>query len=179
MCMPKTKRELDLDINAVLGATRGTKAAGLERDVGDAWIQQAREEPETFPKRLKHGDYVATFEEIQNAGTPHASAKWKITRRGKEVGTMHESSAYSWGRPTTTMRQLVWRGVQPPGASDSRTLEYGLTFDQGPSDSHAHALALFARAADRLISWRQKHGYAAMGFTRHGKARRSTARSLA
>lgn len=132
---------------------------------------------ETSPKRLRHGDYIAVFEGIQNAGTPHASAKWKITRHGKEVGTMHESSAYGWGRPTTTMRQLVWSGVVPPGASDSRTSEYGLTFDQGPSDSHAQALGAFARAADRLISWRQKHEYPAIGFTHSGKAKRSTVRS--
>lgn len=173
--MPKTKRELDLDIKEVLGSR--SVAAGLKRDVGDAWIQRARQEPETSPKRLKHGDYIATFEGIENTGTPQASAKWKITRRGKEVGTMHESSSYGWGRPTTTMRQLVWSGVHPPGASDSRTPEYGLTFDQGPSDSHAQALAAFARAADRLISWRQKHGYAATGFAHSGKARRSTTRS--
>jgi hypothetical protein len=146
--MPKTKRELDREIKKVLSsrsvAARGTKAAGLKRDIGDAWIQRARQE--ALPKHLKHGNYIATFEKIQDAGTPHASAKWKITRRGKEVGTMHEGSEYGWGHPTTTMHQLASKGLQP---------EYDIPFDQGPSGSHAQALAKFARAADRLISWRR------------------------
>jgi hypothetical protein len=120
----------------------------------------------SLPKRLKHGDYIATFEGITHAGTAHASAKWKITRRGKEVGTMHEGSAYGWGRPTATTRQIVWGGVIPPGASDPRTLEYGIAFDIGPHDSHKATLAAFARAADRLIAWRKKHGYPAMGHKR-------------
>jgi hypothetical protein len=133
--------------------------------------------PTSFlPKRLKHGDYVATFKGIDERfpGDPIASARWEIKRRGKEVGTMHESSAYGWGRPTTTLRQLVWGGKMPPGASDSRTAEYGLGFDQGPADSHAEALAQFARAADLLIKWRHDHGFAAMGFTRGGRAKRTT-----
>lgn len=145
-------------------------AAELNRDIDTSLREKS------LPKRLKHGDYVATFVEIAHPGTSHASAKWKITRRGKEVGTMHEGSAYGWGRPTTTMRQLVWSGVMPPGESDPRTPEYGIGFDQGPSDSHVTAIAKFAKAADRLIAWRHKHGYAAMGHTRGGKAKRKTGR---
>jgi hypothetical protein len=115
--------------------------------------------PKTFPKRLQHGLYTATFEGFDDErfpGDTQTSAHWKITRRGKEVGTMHEGS-YGWGRPTSTMRQLVWSGVMPPGESDPRSPEYGIAFDQGPSDSYAQALAKFAKAADRLIEWRQKH----------------------
>ena len=136
-------------------------------------LEKLEEEPEVkeaytrkFPKRLRHGDYTATFEGIQNErflGDPTASARWKITRRGKEVGSMHEGHGYGWGRPTTTLRQLVWGGAMPAGESDSRTSEYGIGFDQGPTDSHAAALAQFARAADRLIAWREKHGHPWIG----------------
>jgi hypothetical protein len=152
--MAKTGKQLDVEIDAHL-----------------------REK--SLPKRLKHGDYVATFtglDEPRFPGDTLQSAHWKITRRGKEVGTMHEGRSYGWGRPTATMRQLVWAGPIPPGASDSRTPEYGIAFDTGPHDSHAATLGAFARAADRLIAWRRKHGHAAMGFTRGGRAKRKPGR---
>jgi hypothetical protein len=148
-------------------------AAELNRDIDTSLREKS------LPKRLKHGDYVATFTGLDKPRFPGdtlVSAHWKITRRGKEVGTMHEGRAYGWGRPTATMRQLVWSGTIPPGASDSRTPEYGIAFDTGPHEGHKATLAAFARAADRLIAWRHKHGYAAMGNTRGGKAKRKTGR---
>lgn len=140
--------------------------AGLPGSVDDT-------RPASFPKRLRHGDYTATLKGVEDEnypGDPNASARWTITRRGKEVGSMHEGRSYGWGRPTTTMRQLVWGGAMPPGESDSRTPEYGIGFDQGPSDGHAAALAKFARAADRLIAWREKHGHPALGHKRKAKS---------
>lgn len=134
--MPKKKSaaQLDREIVAALGSS---DASGYVTAA-----DRAGPRPTSFPKRLSHGLYTATFKGIDERfpGDTLASAHWKITRRGKEVGTMHEGSAYGWGRPTSTMRQLVWGGKQPPGASDSRTPEYGLTFDQGPADSHAEGL---------------------------------------
>jgi hypothetical protein len=132
-------------------------------------IDDAR--PASFPKRLRHGGYTATFQGVDEnyPGDPNASARWTITRAGKAVGTMWEGRSYGWGKPSTTMRELVWGGAMPPGESDSRTPEYGIGFDQGPAPSHEEALAKFARAADRLITWRQKHGHPAQGFKRKAK----------
>ena len=158
-------------------------AAQLTREINEAlggkYIMAADrlgERPKSFPKRLRHGLYTATFKGIDERfpGDKLASARWTITRRGKEVGTMHEGSAYGWGRPTSTMRQLVWGGTLPPGASDSRTAEYGISFDQQPAASHAEALANFARAADRLIEWRRQHEQA--GKEKRAKKAHSTIR---
>jgi hypothetical protein len=179
--MKKSPAQLQREIDEALRSPTVRAAAPAVQRGGGGYVMAADragagDRPKTFPKRLQHGLYTATFKGINERfpGDPLASAHWKITRRGKEVGTMHEGSAYGWGRPTSTPRQLVWGGVQPPGASDSRTSEYGLTFDQGPADGYAEALAKFAKAADRLIEWRQKHGHPAMGFARGSKAKRAT-----
>lgn len=130
--------------------------------------------PTRFPKSLRNGAYTATFLGIKDERFPGdalASAQWEIKRRGEVVGYMYEGSAYGWGRPHSSMNKLVWAGRQPEGASDPRSPDYGILFDQGPSDSYVEALAKFARAADRLIKWRKQHGYRATGFKPVGKAR--------
>lgn len=166
--MAKSPKQLDREIAEALSGGSGGYVMAADR---------LGQRPKSFPKKLKHGAYTATFQGLDKERFPGdtlVSAHWKITRRGKEVGTMHEGSAYGWGRPTASMTQLVWSGVIPPGASDSRTSEYGIAFDTSPHDSYAETLAAFARAADRLIKWRHDHGYQAMGHTRAGKAKRTT-----
>lgn len=81
---------------------------------------------------------------------------WSITREGVAVGKMFESAAYGWGRPHCSMRELVWSGPWPPGASDPRSPFYGWLFDIGPEESHQKALDKFAKHAERLIAWREK-----------------------
>src|SRR5512143_1659427 len=166
--MAKSYKQLDREIAEALRSP-GVRAASeaVQRGGGEyvMAVDRAGPRPASFPKRLKHGLYTATFKGIDERfpGDKLGSAHWKITRRGKEVGTMHEGTAYGWGRPTSTMRQLVWAGKIPEGSSDPRSPDYGIAFDQGPADSYEDALEKFARAADKLIEWRHKHGFAASG----------------
>ena len=131
--------------------------------------------PSSFPKILHNGLYTATFLGIRNEHLPgdtSAHAQWEIKRRGKVVGYMYEGHSYAWGQPYSSMNKLVEAGVQPKDASDPNSPDFGILYDQEPASSYDEALSEFARATDRLIKWREQHGYAATGFTPVGKARR-------
>lgn len=100
-----------------------------------------------WPGRVLHvGDYTAT----------ETKTHWIITRAGAPVGKMFDGEAYG-GRPHCSMRELVWSGPCPKGASSPKSPDYGMCFDIGPHDTYAEALAAFAKAADRLIAWRVTH----------------------
>lgn len=144
-------------------------AAQLDREIAESlayWKERWGKShvPSGFPTTLRLGAYTATFEGILHPNTAQASALWLIKRGGKVVGRMFDGSSYGWGRPHSSMRELVWGGRSPEGASSPKSPDYGMTFDQGPSDSYQEALANFARSADRLIDWRRAHGLPAMGF---------------
>lgn len=166
--MPKSR--IAREVNDILKSGPGSGSGGYVMAA-----DRLGPRPSKFPKTLRHGLYTATFQGIKDERFPGdslASAQWEIKRRGKVVGYMYDGRSYGWGRPHSSMNRLVWAGKHPEGASDARSPNYGILFDQGPSDSYAEALATFARAADRLIKWREQHGYAATGFTPAGKTRR-------
>ncbi len=141
-----------------------TKKSGaqLDREIAESiayWKSRGHaHEPTSFPKKLRHGGYTATFQGIQSPGAPQATAVWEIKRGRQEIGTMHEGWSYGWGRPTVSMRKLTWSGPLPPGTSDPRSPHYGWSFDLGPFDSYQEAMQRVAKHADRLINWRKKHG---------------------
>jgi len=163
--MPKARVAREVDKILRSGPGSGGHIGVADRD---------RPRPRSFPKVLHNGPYTATFLKINERfpGDPLASAQWEIKRRGRVVGYMYDGAFYGWRRPHSSMNKLASTGVQPEGASDSRSPDYGILFDQGPSDSYVEALAKFARAADRLIKWREQHGHAAAGLTPVGKRRR-------
>lgn len=106
-----------------------------------------------FPKEIHCGEYIATLRGILDPG-PLQSVVWDIKR--EEIATMFEGPAYGWGKPTISIRPLVWSGKWPPGASDPRSPYYGWLFDIGPSNSYQEAMQKLAHHADRLIAWRKE-----------------------
>lgn len=112
-----------------------------------------------LPKRIRHGLFTATFKEIVERwpGDPLGSGLWIIKHAGTVVGKMFAGGAYPWNTPHCSMRELVWSGPWPEGASDPRSRDYGMCFDTGPEASHRDALAAFAAKADRLMQWRREH----------------------
>lgn len=119
--------------------------------------------PESFPVSFKHGRYTATFDAVSERfpGDALACATWTITRvvgsLAQVVGSLSESDAYGWGRPCFCLSKLVWAGRFPVGADDPKSQNYGMLFDGVAFESYEKALEAFARAADRLIEWRQRN----------------------
>lgn len=111
-----------------------------------------------LPTIVKHGDYTATLEAIEQSNdlVAYESARWIIRREDLVVGKMFDGRTYGWGRPHCSMTELLWSGPLPEDCADSRSPHYGIHFDTGPEDSHEAALARFAKNADRLTAWRRK-----------------------
>lgn len=108
----------------------------------------------SLPKTAVHGRYALRLIVVGDR-----YAQWEITRDGVIVGKMHDGRAYGWGRPHSSMRELVWAGPFPPDASSPKSPHYGMLFDLGPLDEsgdsvYQAALERFAEHAERLVKWR-------------------------
>lgn len=88
------------------------------------------------------------------AEPPHE--EWDVFLDEKLIAQIFRGHVYG-ERFHASMSKLVWSGTIPPGASNTKSPEYGICFDVGPQDTFEAVLEQVKKHAERLLKWRREN----------------------